>query len=181
MPGNNNKDEKTEPTIDEVLDGLPIAAEHKQVVKTLLSEVAQSIIQTNERLTGMEAKITELATSSNEATSKTYESLSADQVYQIEMAKAQAVSQAASSKLLEAMVASRNPGGGGLGELAKSADSINALRTILLPPPTPLQAAMEKAQVAQVISQTRLMNRLTGKKADEYLDKLEESLSAGEE
>lgn len=176
MPGNDKEPKKTEPTIDEVLDQFPMPDEHKAVFKNLLTGVAQSIIQTNERLAGMETQITELATRSSEATSKALEGLSAEQVFQIEMAKAQGVSQTAQMKLLETMVASRNPGGGGLEGLAKSADSINALRSILIPPATPLQEAMEKAQIASVISQTRLMNRLTGKTADEYLDKLETDL-----
>lgn len=183
MPGKGEETEKAEPTIDEVLDQFPVPVEHKKVLKTLLEGVANSLIQTNQQLAGMEAKVTELAARADEGAAKSYKDcgLSSEQVFQIEMAKTQAVAQSGTTKLLEAMVASRNPGAGGLEGLAKSADSINALRSILIPPPTPLQEVMEKAQISQLLAQTRLMNKVTGKKADEYLDKLEASLGAGEE
>ena len=39
---------------------------------------------------------------------------------------------------------------------------------------------MEKAQIASVISQTRLMNKVAGKETDKYLDALAAELVGGE-
>ncbi|KKK87801.1 hypothetical protein LCGC14_2749600, partial [marine sediment metagenome] len=72
-------------------------------------------------------------------------------------------------------------GGGDLAALAKSAESIQALRAILTPEASPIQVAMERAQVSQIISQTRLMNKVAGKETSDYLDKLEKSLAEEEE
>ena len=53
---------------------------------------------------------------------------------------------------------------------------IGRLRSVIFPEPTALQMAMEKANVAQVLAQTRLMNKVSGKETDKYLDNLEKEL-----
>lgn len=166
---------KEEPTIDEVLDGLPIEDKHKAVVKGLFAGIANQLIENNKALAAIQAKLAEVE--KRETIPQTaYDKLSADQIHQIEMAKAQAATQASSNALLQAMISGRNTGGGGFGDLAKSAESINALRSILIPPPTPLQAAAEKAHVAQILAQTRLMNKVVGKSTDTFLDGIEKEL-----
>ncbi|GAI60519.1 unnamed protein product, partial [marine sediment metagenome] len=112
-----------------------------------------------------------------------YAGLNADQKYQVLIAKASAPAAAAQQGLLQALLSRASGGSGGdLAALAKSAESIQALRAILSPPPSAIQIAMERAQVSQIISQTRLMNKVAGKETGDYLDKLEKSLAGeGEE
>ncbi|GAI83481.1 unnamed protein product [marine sediment metagenome] len=99
------------------------------------------------------------------------------------MAKASGPAAEAQQGLLQALLTRSGGGGGGgsgggdLAALAKSAESIQALRSILTPEASPIQIAMERAQVSQIISQTRLMNKVAGKETSDYLDKLEKSLA----
>ncbi|MBA7607875.1 hypothetical protein ES703_15044 [subsurface metagenome] len=156
------------PTLEDIMGELPISDEHKQALTNLFTNLATQVVEGNQKLAAIEATINELSTKANEATAKAYEGLSADQRYQIEMAKAAAPAQAAQTQMISAMLgAGRNPGGG-LEELVKSAESLNSLRTFLLPPPTPQQVALEEAQIDQIKSQTRLMNRVTGKKVEDF-------------
>jgi len=46
-----------------------------------------------------------------------------------------------------------------------------------MPEPSPLQTAMEKANIQQMLAQTRLMNKVAGKQTSEYLDKLEKDIA----
>ncbi|GAJ09972.1 unnamed protein product, partial [marine sediment metagenome] len=104
-----------------------------------------------------------------------YAGLSAEQKYQVMMAKASAPAAEAQQGLLQSLLArsSGGSGGGDLAALAKSAESIQSLRAILIPDASPLQVAMEKAQVSQLLAQTRLMNKVAGKATSDYLDKIE--------
>lgn len=181
MPGPEEKEkekaaeaEKGEVTFESMLAELPITDEQKQALTNLVTNLVTSITQTNERLAAIEAKASEF-------NAKKYEGagLSAEQIFSIEMAKATAPAAAAQQQLISAVLTGRGGGDSGLGGLVKSAESLNTLRNFLLPQPSPLQVAQEKAQIHQMIAQTRLMNKVTGKQTDSYLDHLEKEL--GEE
>lgn len=176
---NKDKAEETtqEPTIDELLNELPLKDEHKQLLVKLVSGIAGSLQAINARLDSVEKQ----PAADNP---DLYAGLSAEQKYQVLMAKASAPAAAAQQGVLQALLsrAGGGSGGGELAALAKSAESIQALRTILTPEASPIQIAMERAQVSQIISQTRLMNKVAGKETSDYLDKLEKSLAGeGEE
>jgi len=166
---------KKEITLEGMLEGLPIPDEHKQALMNLVSNMVSSLSESNQRLVAIETRV-----AAAEDNPKKYDGagLSGDQIYQIEMAKASAPAAAAQQQLISAVIGSRGQGGGGLDSLVKSAESLTSLRNFLLPPPTAIQMAMEKAQVNQIIAQTRLMNKLTGKTADKYLDDLEKEIAA---
>ena len=177
MSNNDDKsgtgEETKEPTIDELLNELPLKDEHKQLLVKLVSGIAGSLQAIDARLDSVEKQ----PAADNP---DIYSGLSAEQRYQVLMAKASAPAAAAQQGLLQALL-SRTGGGGSGGELAalvKSADSIQALRSILSPAATPLQLAMEKAQVSQMLAQTRLMNKVAGKTTDDYLDKIASELEA---
>ncbi len=157
--------EKKEVTLESMLAELPISDEHKQALMNLVSNLVSSIAQTNERLTALDAKASEF-------NSKKYEGagLSAEQIYNIEMAKAGAPAAAASQQMWAALLGGARGGGGdsGFGGLVKSAEVLNSLRDYLLPPPTAQQQALEAAQIDQIKAQTRLMDRVTGKKVEDY-------------
>ncbi|GAI69145.1 unnamed protein product, partial [marine sediment metagenome] len=163
-----------EPTIEDLLKDLPLKEEQKALLARVIGGVAANLTQINTRLESLE----KLPAADNP---DLYDGLSAEQKYQVLMAKASAPAAAAQQGLLQALVARSTGGGSGgdLAALAKSAESIQALRTILLPEASPIQQAMERAQVTQIIAQTRLMNKVAGKETSDYLDKLEKSL-AGE-
>lgn len=173
MSNNEHKpeEEKAEPTFEDMLKELPIPDKYKQALTNLITNMVSSIAQTNSRLAAIETKATEF-----ESNPKKYEGMSADQVYQIEMAKAAAPAAAAQQQMISAILTGRGQGGG-VDSLVQSAEALTTLRNFLLPPPTTIQTAMEKAQVSQIIAQTRLMNKLTGKTADKYLDELEKELT----
>jgi len=151
--------EKKEVTLEAMLAGLPIPDEHKQA-----SNLVTSISQTNERLAAIEAKAGEFNAKQYEGTG-----LTAEQLYNIEMAKANAPAAAAQQQLISAVL-SRGGGGdsGGLGSLVKSAEALNSLREYLLPPPSPQELALQAAQIDQIKAQTRLMDRVTGKKVEDF-------------
>lgn len=163
------------PTIEDLLKDLPLKEEQKVLLAKVISGVVVNLNQINTRLDTLEKQ----PAADNP---DIYAGLSAEQRYQVLMAKASAPAAAAQQGLLQALL-SRSSGGGSGGDLAalaKSAESIQALRSILTPEASPIQIAMERAQVSQIISQTRLMNKVAGKETSDYLDKLEKSLAAGE-
>jgi multidrug efflux pump subunit AcrA (membrane-fusion protein) len=180
VEANEKETEEQLPTLEDIMRELPIADEHKQALTNLFTNLATQVVESNQKLAAMEATINELNTKANEATAKAYEGLSADQRYQIEMARAAAPAQAAQTQMISAMLgASRNPGGGFEG-LVKSAESLNSLRNFLIPPATPLQVAQEKAQIAQMLAQTRLMDKITGRAANKFADTISDDLLKGE-
>jgi len=170
-------EETQEPTIEDLLKDLPLKEEQKALLARVIGGVATNLSQINTRLESLEKQ----PAADNP---DLYAGLSAEQKYQVLMAKASAPAAAAQQGLLQALL-SRSTGGSGGGDLAalaKSAESIQALRTILSPEASPIQQAMERAQVTQIIAQTRLMNKVAGKETSDYLDKLEKSLAGeGEE
>ena len=160
-----------EPTIDELLNELPLKDEHKQLLVKLVSGMAGSLQAIDARLDSVEKQ----PAADNP---DLYSGLTADQKYQVLMAKASAPAAAAQQQLWQSLLSRAGGGSGGdLAALAKSAESIQALRAILTPEASPIQIAMERAQVSQIISQTRLMNKVAGKETSDYLDKLEKTLS----
>ena len=176
MSNNQDKAEETtqEPAIEDLLKDLPLKEDQKAFLVKLISGVASHLQQINTRLDGLEKQ----PAADNP---DLYSNLSAEQKYQVLMAKAAAPAAAAQQGVLQALL-SRAGGGGGSGggdlaALAKSAESIQALRAILTPEASPIQIAMERAQVSQIISQTRLMNKVAGKETSDYLDKLEKNLA----
>ncbi|MBA7606686.1 hypothetical protein ES703_13836 [subsurface metagenome] len=164
-----------EPTIEDMLKDLPLKEEQKALLAKVIGGVVVNLNQLNTRLDNMEKQ----PAADNP---DLYSGLSAEQKYQVLMAKAAAPAAAAQQGLLQGLLArsSGGSGGGDLAALAKSAESIQALRSILTPEASPIQIAMERAQVSQIISQTRLMNKVAGKETSDYLDKLEKSLAAQE-
>ena len=175
MSNNDDKsgteEETKEPTIEELLNELPLKDEHKQLLVKLVSGMAGSLQAINARLDSVEKQ----PAADNP---DLYSGLTADQKYQVLMAKASAPAAAAQQQLWQSLLSRAGGGSGGdLAALAKSAESIQALRTILTPEASPIQIAMERAQVSQIISQTRLMNKVAGKETSDYLDKLEKSLT----
>ncbi len=166
--------EQKELTLESLFADLPIPDESKQALSNLFTNLVTTIAESNKRIAGLEARAAE-------ENPKMYEGMTPDQVYNIQMTKAQAPAAAASQQMWAALLGGRGGGDqGGIGGLVKSAEALNSLRNYLLPPATPTQMAMERAQVSQIIAQTRLMNRLTGKTADKYLDDLEKDLTAEE-
>ena len=162
-----------EPTIEDLLKDLPLKEDQKAFLVKLISGVASHLQQINTRLDGLEKQ----PAADNP---DLYSGLTPDQKYQVLMAKASAPAAAAQQGVLQALLSRAGGGSGGGGDLAalaKSAESIQALRTILTPEASPIQIAMERAQVSQIISQTRLMNKVAGKETTDYLDKLEKSLA----
>ncbi|MFC2001835.1 hypothetical protein ACFLUZ_04950 [Chloroflexota bacterium] len=159
-----------EPTIEDLLKDLPLKEEQKALLAQVIGGVVVNLNQINTRLDTLEKQP---ATENPDI----YSGLSPDQKYQVMMAKASAPAAAAQQGLLQALLSRSSGGGGDLAALAKSAESIQALRTILTPEASPIQIAMERAQVSQIISQTRLMNKVAGKETSDYLDKLEKSLA----
>ncbi len=164
--------ETQEPTIEDLLKDLPLKEEQKALLAKVIGGVVVSLNQLNTRLDTLE---TQPAADNPDL----YSGLSAEQKYQVLMAKASGPAAAAQQSLLQALVTGSRGGGSGGGDLAalaKSAESIQSLRTILIPEASPLQVAMEKAQVSQLLAQTRLMNRVAGKATSDYLDNIEKEL-----
>jgi len=172
----NNKEkpgeETPEPTIEDLLKDLPLKEEQKALLAKVIGGVVVNLNQLNTRLETLEKQLAPAADNPD-----LYSGLSAEQKYQVLMAKASGPAAAAQQSLLQALVSGSRGGSGGSGgdlaALAKSAESIQALRTILIPEASPFQVAMEKAQVSQLLAQTRLMNKVAGKSTSDYLDKLE--------
>ena len=162
------REEQKEPTLEDMLNELPLSDQGKKLLAGVISGVAQSITQINTRLDGLDKQ------PANE-NPDIYEGFSSDQKYQVMMARASAPAAAAQQGLLQSMLArlgGGSSGGGDFSNLVKSAETIQGLRSVLFPEPSPVQVAMEKAQVEQVLAQTRLMNKVAGKATSEYLDKI---------
>lgn len=170
------EDQGAPASLEDMLKELPIPDKHKAIVQNLVTGILNGMVQINDRLQGLEKK----APAAQE-TPGAFEGLSADQRYNILYARASAPAAQAQMGLYQGLLSGMkgNSGGGDLSTLAKSAESIQALRSILLPAASPIQEAMERAQVSQIIAQTRLMNKVAGKQTSDYLDNLEKGL-AGE-
>lgn len=168
------------PTLEDIIGELPITDEHKQALTNLFTNLATQVVQGNQTIAAMEARINELSTRATEATAKVYEGLSAEQRYNIEMSKAAAPAQAAQTQMISAMLGASRGDTGGLEGLVKSAESLNSLRNFLLPPASPLQVAMEKAQISQMIAQTRMMDKITGRASNKFVDTITDELLKGE-
>ncbi len=154
--------EQKELTLEKLFADLPIPDESKQALSNLFTNLVTTIAESNQRIAGLEARAAE-------ENPKMYEGMTPDQVYNIQMTKAQAPAAAASQQMWAALLGGR--GGGdqaGLGGLVKSAEALNSLRDYLLPPPTAQQIALESAQIDQIKAQTRLMDRVTGKKVEDF-------------
>ena len=164
------KAKKEAGTLEDLLDGVPISDEKKQVLSSLFEGLANNLAQINNRLADLETK-------GDSADPEMLKDLTAEQKYNILLAKASAPAAAAQQNLLQAMVTrSGSSGGSEIEQLVGSAEKINALRSIFSPEPSPVQVAMEKAQIAQTIAQSRLVNKVAGKQTSDYLDKLEKDL-----
>ncbi|MBA7515794.1 hypothetical protein ES705_07853 [subsurface metagenome] len=166
--------EEKELTVDDLLADLPLDDKKKKMVSAILTGVVTNLSQINTRLDN-------LGKQPAPENPDIYEGLSAEQKYQVMMARASAPAAAAQQGLIQALL-SRAGGGGGsdIDQLIGSADRLRALRDAFSPAPTAVQVAMEKAQIASVISQTRLMNKVAGKETDKYLDALAAELVGGE-
>ena len=166
-------EETPEPTLDDLFAELKLSDQGKKMFSMIISGVANNIKEISTRLESLEKQ----PAAENP---DIYSGLSAEQKYQVMMAKASGPAAAAQQGVLQALLARVGGGGGGgggdLSNLLKSAETIQGLRSVLFPEPSPLQLAMEKAQVAQVLSQTRLMNKVAGKATSDYLDKIEGEL-----
>ena len=171
--------EEKELTLDVLLADLPLDDEKKKMVSALVTGLVASLNQISTRLETLEKQP---ATENPDI----YEGLSAEQRYNVLMAKASAPAAGAQQGLMQALLARSAGGGGGsdIEQLLGSAERIKSFRDIFSPAPTALQIASEKAQIAQVLAQTRLMNRVAGKETDKYLEKLASELvseTGGEE
>ncbi len=155
--------EQGELTLEKLFADLPIPDESKQALSNLFTNLVTTIAESNQRIAGLEARAAE-------ENPKMYEGMTPEQVFQIQMAKAQAPAAAAQQQMWAAVLGRGGGGGdqGGFGGLVKSAEALNSLRDYLLPPPTAQQIALESAQIDQIKAQTRLMDRVTGKKVEEF-------------
>lgn len=163
MTTGNDKSEQKELTLESIFADLPIPDESKQALSNLFTSLVSTIADSNQRIAGLEARAAE-------ENPKMYEGMTPDQVFQIQMAKAQAPAAAAQQQLWAAVLGRGGGGGdqGGIGGLVKSAEALNSLRDYLLPPPTAQQVALEAAQIDQIKAQTRLMDRVTGKRVEDF-------------
>ena len=154
--------EQKELTLESIFADLPIPDESKQALSNLFTNLVSTIAASNQRIADLEARPAE-------ENPKMYEGMTPDQVFQIQMAKAQAPAAAASQQMWAALLGGRGGGDqGGLSGLVRSAEALNSLRDYLLPPPTAQQLALEAAQIEQIKAQTRLMDRVTGKKVEDF-------------
>jgi len=165
-----------EPSVEDLLGELPLSDKNKKVVAALLGGLATNLTQINKRLETLETR-------GDSTGPELFEGLTAEQKYNVLLARASAPAQAAQTQMWQGLLGqvSKGSGGGGneIDQLLKSGERINALRSVFSQEPSPVQVAMEKAQVASVLAQTRLMNRVAGKQTDDYLDKLEQENAAG--
>ncbi|MBA7526689.1 hypothetical protein ES705_18856 [subsurface metagenome] len=177
-----SQDQEAPATLDDMLKELPIPEKYKALVQTLVTGVLNGMVKINDRLAGLESKAP-----AAQDTSEAFEGLSAEQRYNILYARASAPAAEAQMQLYQGLLSGMRGGGGGdsgggIDQLLGSAEKIQALRALIIPEASPVQVAMERAQVSQIIAQTRLMNKVAGKETSDYLDKLEKGLaSEGEE
>jgi len=167
--------EEKEPTVEGLLAELPLSDKSKKAVTALLTGLVTNLTQINTRLDNMEKQPAP-------ENPDIYQGLSGDQKYQVMMARASAPAQAAQQGLLQALLSRAGSGGGSeIDQLVTSGERIKTLRDIFSPAPTMVQIAMEKAQIASVIAQSRLMNKVAGHETSKYLDTLERELAGGGE
>ena len=165
--------EQTEqPDLESMIKELP--EKFQPMFRHLVTGVFQSLVQTNERLAALESKPAQAADQPG-----MFEGMTTEQRYQILLTRAQAPAAQAQMGLYQALLGGLKGGntGGGIDSLLASAEKIQALRTLIIPEPSSLQVMMEKAQVSQLMAQTRLMNKVAGKETSTYLDKLEKELT----
>ncbi len=163
MNDKNKNPPEAELTLEKLFADLPIPDESKEALSNLFTNLVTTIAESNQRIAGLEARAAE-------ENPKMYEGMTPDQVFQIQMAKAQAPAAAAQQQVWAAVLGRGGGGGdqGGMAGLVKSAEALNSLRDYLLPPPTAQQIALEAAQIDQIKAQTRLMDRVTGKKVEDF-------------
>ncbi|MBA7522464.1 hypothetical protein ES705_14583 [subsurface metagenome] len=175
-----NEDKKPEaetadqPTLEQILAELPVEDKYKKLLVAYITGVNQSLLALSNEL----ADLKQRPAAALPQDSAIFEGLDADQKYNVLMAQASAPAAAAQQGLLTAMLGRVGGGGnsGGLDGVLANANTLNALRQALAPPPSALESAMQKAQISQVVAQTRLMNKVTGKATDQYLDSILEEL-----
>ena len=166
-----------EPTIENLLADLGLPEKHQKLLVGVVGGLADSLAQINKRLASLED-------GKQGADPALFAGLEPQQRYEILMAQAAAPAQAAQTQMWQSLLAGARGGGGGgseLDQLAASAEKIKGLRSVLLPEASSLQIAMERAQMAQMMAQTRLMNKVAGRETDSYLDRLQEDLTKPEE
>lgn len=165
--------EPEQPDLETLLKELP--ERYQPVIRHLVTGVFNSLVQTNERLSAIENKPAQAADQPG-----MFEGMTTEQRYNILMTRAQAPAAQAQMQLYQGLLGGLKGGntGGGIESLLASAEKIQALRALIIPEPSNLQLVMEKAQVSQLMAQTRLMNKVAGKETSNYLDKLEKELEA---
>ena len=160
-----------QPDLETLLKELP--EKYQPVIRHLVTGVFSSLVQTNERLAAIENKPAQPTDPPG-----IFEGLTSEQRYNVLMTRAQAPAAQAQMQLYQGLLGGLKGGntGGGIDSLLASAEKIQALRALITPEPSPMQIAMEKANIHQMVAQTRLMNKVSGKQTSEYLDKLEKEL-----
>ncbi|MBA7606763.1 hypothetical protein ES703_13913 [subsurface metagenome] len=161
-----------QPDLEALIAELP--AKFQPVIRNLVTGVFNSLVQANERIAELEKKPAQAADQPG-----MFEGMTTEQRYQILMTRAQAPAAQAQMGLYQALLGGLKGGntGGGIDSLLSSAEKIQALRALIMPEPSPLQVAMEKANIQQMLAQSRLMNKVAGKETSAYLDKLEKEIA----
>ena len=170
----------TVPNLDKLFDELKLSDESKQALIGLFSGVATQLQQANTRLAELEKN------GARPVDPAAMEGLTAEQKYNIIMARASAPAAAAQTQMWQALLSSgvggtNKPGGGSLlDNLANSAKQLEVLRSVLIPAASPVENAMNQAMIAQTLANARLTNRIAGKASTDLLDKLERDLFTAE-
>ncbi|MBA7526230.1 hypothetical protein ES705_18391 [subsurface metagenome] len=170
----NKKDEQPKPPstdLEALLKELP--EKYQPVIRHLVVNVLNGLVKTNDRLAELEKR------PAIQEAPGAFDGLTPEQKYNILMSKAQAPAAQAQMALYQGLLTSMKGGNsaGGFDSLLASAEKIQSLRAILAPEPSPMQHAMERATIGQMIAQTRLMNKVAGKETSAYLDKMEKEIS----
>jgi len=157
--------EPEQPDLESMIEELP-------VIRHLVTGVFNSLVQANERIAELEKK------PAVQDQPGMFEGMTTEQRFNILMTRAQAPAAQAQMQLYQGLLGGLKGDntGGGIDSLLSSAEKIQALRALIIPEPSHLQLVMEKAQVSQLMAQTRLMNKVAGKETSSYLDKLEKDL-----
>ena len=166
-------EDKKDP-LEGLLNELNISDQNKQLLRDLFNGIGGGIKLLNDRISTLESRPAQVQDTTP------LDDLTPEQKYEILMARAQAPVAEANTQMWQSLLSRASGGGGGsstgLEGLLNNAKQLEALRSILVPAPSPVMQAMERAQVAQIIAQTRLMNKVAGKETSDYLDKLEGAL-----
>ena len=165
-------------TVEDLLSELPMSDQNKKMLVALVGGLSNNLTQINSRLAAIENG------GNQDGGAELFDGLTADQKYDILMTRAAAPAKAGQSDFLQSLLQGLTGGGGGnktseIDQLLASGERIKALRDAFTPEATPMQVAMEQANIASVLAQTRLMNRVTGKATSELLDKIEKDLMTG--